>query len=99
MKSHKVIGYQGTDGIEMDEDVIVCPTCGHKHVDEQSGDTSIMGELIESGDKLSYFRCHRCRGVLFTIPVEEYNSPVPKDIQQRMKVRKSWDLVKLEEEI
>jgi hypothetical protein len=95
------IGYQGIDGIEMEEDVIVCPTCGYKHVDERTGDTSILGERVRPEiDKLAYFRCYHCRGVLFTVSTDHhhYPTPVPKDVQQRLIVRKIWDLVKLEEE-
>lgn len=95
-----VVGYQGIDGIEMEEDVIVCPTCGYKHVDERTGDTSMIGECVRPGiDKLAYFKCYRCRGILFTVPTDEYSTPVPKDIQQRMTVRKTWSLAQLEEEI
>lgn len=94
-----IIGYQGIDGIEMEEDVIVCPACGYKHVDEATGDTCIIGEHVRPGiNKLAYFRCYRCKGVLFTVPTDEYGTPVPKHIQQRITVRKIWSLAQLEEE-
>jgi hypothetical protein len=60
-----------------------------------------MGEVVKPGDELAYFRCYRCKGVLFTVPAHRYNHnmPVPKEVQQRMVVRKTWSLAHLEEEI
>jgi hypothetical protein len=67
MKSHKVIGYQGSDYFsEVEKEVIVCPNpkCRYKHVDEY-GDTGIVGSGVFKNTKYIEYRCYKCETLLF----------------------------------
>jgi|SRR5215216_994864 len=96
----KVLGYQGTDAIEQEDEVIVCPNpkCGYIHVDEY-GDTMVMGEPVKEGNKYAYFKCYKCKTILFASRTNhEDEDRVPFWLIKKMKVRKTWHLARLEEE-
>jgi hypothetical protein len=84
------LGYQGSDFIERGEEVIVCPDpkCRYKHVDEY-GDTNISSDVCAKRTKYAYFKCYKCRTVLFASPTDSHDDPVPFWLIKKMKVRKA----------